>query len=355
MGFQLKQAPILVGIDISSTAVKLLELSRKGTRYRIESYAIEPLPEGAVVEKTITNVEAVGESIRRAVKRSKTRAKRAAIAVSGSAVITKIIQLPASLSDEEMASQIELDASSYIPYPLEEVNLDFQVLGPAPKSQDMVEVLLAASRSENVDLRVAAVELGGLTPTIVDVEAYATETAFSLIAAQMSGKGMEKTLAVIDVGATMTTLNVMDDLKIIYTREQVFGGRQLTEEIQRRYNLPYAEAEIAKMNGPLPSDYASDVLEPFKETIAQQITRSLQFFFSSSQYHSVDHILLAGGSALLPGIAELIESKTGTPTSIANHFVGMSVASRINAQAINADAPALMVACGLALRNFDSP
>ncbi|MEO5702631.1 MAG: pilus assembly protein PilM [Gammaproteobacteria bacterium] len=344
----------MLGLDISSTAVKLLELSQKGGRYRVECYAIEPLAPGAVVEKQITDAEAVGEAIKKALKRSRTRAKHAAVAVAGSAVITKLITLPATLSDNEMASQIELDAHQYIPYPLEEVNLDFQVIGPSERDPALLDVLLAASRSENVDLRVAALELAGLTAGVVDVEAYATETAVSLITQLMPNRGVGMRLAVFDVGATMTSFIVIDEFKVIYTREQTFGGKQLTEEIQRRYELSYEDAAMAKEHGNLPSDYEAEVLEPFKETMTQQITRSLQFFFSSSPYHSVDHILLAGGSALIPGIAEMVAAKTETPTSIANPFAGMTIAPRVNAQSAGRDAPALMIACGLAMRSFDA-
>lgn len=347
------QSPPVVGLDISSTAVKLLELSKTASGYRVESYAVEPLPVNSVVEKNIADVEAVGEAIKRAVKRASTRTKNAAMAVAGSAVITKVISMPASLSDEEMASQIELEADQYIPYPLEEVNLDFEVLESSDKEGERVDVLLAASRSENVDVRVAAVELGGLTAKIVDVEAYAMENAFSLIQDQMPDHGAEKTIAIVDVGATMTTLNVLHDRKIIYTREQVFGGKQLTEEIQRRYGLSYEEAGMAKRQGGLPDNYIPEVLEPFKEAMAQQVSRSLQFFFSSSQYSNVDHIVLAGGSASIAGIDELIESKLGTTTSVADPFAGMTLSSRVRAQALQNDTPALMIACGLALRSFD--
>jgi type IV pilus assembly protein PilM len=343
----------LVGLDISSTAVKLVELSGKGNSYRIESFAVEPLPRGTVVEKAIVNAEAVGESIRRAVKRSRTSARNAAVAVAGSAVITKVISMPASLNDDDMASQIEYEAPQYIPYSLQEVSMDFQTIGPTRKNPDMVDVVLAASRTEHVDMRVAAVEMGGLTTRIVDVEAYATENALGLIAAQLPDKGKGKLVAIFDVGATMMSFNVLDDLRTIYTREQLFGGQQLTEAIQQRYGMSYEEAGKAKRQGGLPEDYVDEVLEPYKEGMAQQITRSLQFFFSSSQYNTVDHIFLAGGNAFIPGVAALIESKTRTSTSIANPFTGMSTSSRVNAQAIANDAPALMIACGLALRNFD--
>lgn len=343
----------VLGLDISTTAVKLLELSKSGDRYRVESYAVEPLPPNSVVEKNISDVEGVGSAIRRAVKRSGTRVKLAAAAVAGSSVITKIISMPASYSEDEMESQITLEADQYIPYPLEEVNLDFEIIGPSQDDPERVDVLLAASRSENVDVRVEAIQIAGLQAKIIDVEAYAMENAFALLRHQMPDNGLDKTIAVVDVGATMTTLNVLHDLKTIYTREQVFGGKQLTEEIQRRYGLSYEEAGMAKRQGGLPDNYIPEVLEPFKEAMAQQVSRSLQFFFSSSQYSGVDHIVLAGGSSSIPGIDDLIEQSQGVPTSIANPFSNMVISPRIKAQVLSNDAPALMIACGLALRSFD--
>jgi type IV pilus assembly protein PilM len=352
-----RKNPPLLGIDISSTTVKLLELSksagRNGAMYRVEAYGVEPLPANAVVEKNIAEVDAVGEAIRAAVRRSGSRAKHAAVAVSGSAVITKVISMPAALSEQELESQIQLEADQYIPYPLEEVNLDFEVIGASDKNPDLVDVLLAASRSENVDDRVAALELAGLTAAIVDVEAYAMENACSQLMDQLPEQGEDQTIAIADIGATTTTLNVLHSNKIIYTREQNFGGRQLTEEIQRRYGLSLEEAGMAKRQGGLPDNYVPEVLEPFKEAMAQQVSRSLQFFFSSSAYNSVDHIMLAGGSASIVGIDDLIEEKLGTSASVANPFANMSVASRVKHQALSADAPALMIACGLALRSFD--
>jgi type IV pilus assembly protein PilM len=217
----------------------------------------------------------------------------------------------------------------------------------------MVDVLLAASRSENVDSRVAAVELGGLTAKVVDIEAYTLENAFPLIASQIPGGASDTTIAIVDIGATMTTLSVLHDTKIIYTRDQVFGGKQLTEEIQRRYGLSYEEAGMAKRQGGLPDNYLPEVLEPFKDAMAQQVSRSLQFFFSSSHHNTVDHIVLAGGTASIPGVDELIEQRVGSSTSIANPFTHMSLASRVKAQALANDAPSLMIACGLALRSFD--
>jgi type IV pilus assembly protein PilM len=344
--------PILLGVDISSTSIKILELGRGGGRYRVEAYAVEPLPANSVVEKNITDVDQVGEAIARAVKKSGSRIKTAACAVSGSAVITKIITMPANLSDEEMESQIQVEADQYIPYSLEEINLDFDILQPSETEPGKVDVMLAASRTENVDLRTSALEIAGLTAKVVDVEAFALENCVALLGQEHPGE-YGNIVAVADVGATMTTLSVMENMRIIYTREQVFGGKQLTEEIQRRYGLSYEEAGLAKRQGGLPDNYEPEVLEPFKESMAQEINRALQFFYSSSQVGAVDNIILAGGCASIAGVDSLIQDKTGTTVQIANPFAAMSLSSGVKAEALTNDAPALMIACGLALRSFD--
>ncbi len=344
---------VLIGLDISSTSVKLLELSKNNGRYRVEAYAVEPLPPNAVVEKNISDVEGVGEAIRRVMSRSKCSAKCAAVAVAGSAVITKTIEMDAALNDEEMENQITVEADQYIPYPLDEVSLDFEVQGLSERNPEQVEVLLAACRKENVEMREAALQLGGLKPMVVDIEAHAMKRAFELLKSQLGSNPEDLVVAIIDIGATMTTLSVLADERSIYTREQLFGGKQLTEEIQRRYSLSFEEAGLAKKQGGLPDDYEEEVLQPFKEAVLQQVTRSLQFFFSSSQYDDVDYIVLAGGTASIDGLAEMIEAKLGTPTIIANPFVDMSLSSKVDADALANDAPAMMIACGLAMRSFD--
>ncbi len=342
----------LIGLDISSTTVKLLELSRHGGGYRVENYSVKPLPANSVVEKNINEPEAVAQVLRSLVQSSRTKTKEAAVAVSGSSVITKLVEMPGDLSEEQMEAYISTEADQYIPYPLEEVALDFDIQGPSDKNPDQVEVLLAACRSENVETRVTVLEIAGLTPKVVDVEAYTMERAFELIREQLEDQD-EQVVAIIDVGATMTTLSVLVDGKTIYTREQLFGGKQLTEEIQRRYGLSAEEAGLAKKQGGLPDDYETEVLEPFKDAVVQQVTRSLQFFFSSSQYNDVDHIILAGGVAALDGLGGLIEEKLGTPATVADPFANMSIASRVNSSALASDAPSLMIAAGLALRGFE--
>lgn len=351
-GFLKAKARPVLGLDITSTSVKLIELSKSGNRYRVESYMVRPLPPNTVVEKNINDVEVLADTIRKLVSQAKPKTRDVAAAVAGSAVITKVIEMPAGLSDQALETQISLEADQYIPYPLEEVALDFEVLGPSAINPGQVEVLLAACRQENVETRQEAIELAGLNARIIDVEVFAMERAFQLVSEQWDDSAGQ-VVAVADIGATILTLNVLVDGKTVYTREQLFGGRQVTEEIQRRYGLTVQEAGLAKKQGGLPEDYEMEIVEPFKEALIQQISRSLQFFFSSSQYNYVDKLVLAGGVASMDGLRESVEEKLGLPTVVANPFANMAVASKVNAVALANDAPAMMIALGLALRSFD--
>jgi len=341
----------LVGVDISSTTVKLLELSVKNGRYWVESYAVMPLPENSVVEKSILNPEAVGDALERVVNLVNPHTTNVAFAVPTSMVINKIIEMDADMSDEEREVQIRMDAEQYIPFPLDEVSLDFEVLPDRLANANRVNVLLVATRTENVDTRVEVLELAGLTAKIAEVESYAMERAFSVFADTLPMGA--NTVGILDIGHTMTTLSVMQKGKIIYTREQVFGGRQLTQDVQSRYGLSFEEAGRAKKERTLPDDYDTEVLEPFLDAVVQQAARSLQFFFSSSQFNEIDHILLAGGNANIPGLAKLLQQKLGYRVTIANPFLQMGFSPQIDIKKIENDASSLMVACGLAMRSFD--
>lgn len=344
---------VVLGIDISTAAVKLLELSRAGARYRVESYAVAPLPQDAVIDKNIANVNIIADAIKTALKQSGSKLKQASVAVAGSAVMIKVITMPASLTDDEMEEQIMVEADQYVPYSLDEVNFDFEVQRRNEANPEMVDVLLAASRKENVDDRVEALTKAGLKARIVDVESFATENAFALLSDQLPDPLEGQTIAIADIGATMATLNILHDFRTVYTREQGFGGKQLTEEIQRRYGLSYEEAGLAKRHGGLPDNYTSDVLDPFKRAMVQQIQRSLQFFVSSSANRGIDSVILAGGCASIPGIKKLVEQSLGVPVYVANPFVNMALSNKVKPQTLSNDAPAMMIACGLALRSFD--
>jgi len=344
----------LIGLDITTSSVKLIELTESARNYRVESYAAEPTPANAINEKAIVDAEAVGEAVRRAVKRSGTRTREVAIAISGDAAITKVIQMPKNLSAGDMEGQVELQADQYIPFPMEEVSFDFEVVGDSERDPDMLDVLLVATRTENVEQRQAAVEAAGLQPRVVDVEAFALENACNLLTHQMPDGGVDKFVAIVDFGASTTTFSVLKDMKVIYTRDFAFGGQQLTEEIMRTYGLSMEDAGRAKKEGGLPSNYQPEVLDAFIDDMAQQVSRSLQFFLASgSGREQPDQVLVCGGCANIPGVAEMIGSRVGIPTEIGDPLGQMKLASRAKAQGVRRDATALLTACGLALRSFD--
>jgi type IV pilus assembly protein PilM len=339
----------LLGVDISSSSVKIVKLSHSGGQYKLDSYVIRPLAPKSVVEKNISDIASVGEAVAGAVSVMKPAIKDAAVAVAGSAVITKTIEMSAALSDSELENQIIVEADQYIPYPLDEVAIDFERQRLSERSEDLVEVLLAACRKENVDSRVMALELGGLDTKVVDIEAYAIERAFSLLNEQIEA-GDDQTTAIVDIGSTMTTLNVMLNGQTIYTREQMFGGNQLVEDVVRRFGLTAPEAELAIKRGGLPEEFEVELLLPFKDAVVQQVSQTLQFFFSSSHYNEVDHIVLAGGVAAIPGLDDLVQEHLSTPVVVANPFKDLQVGSKVNKTLLRNDAPALLIATGLAMR-----
>ncbi len=344
----------LIGLDISSSSVKLLELSKKGERYQVEAFASEPLPPNCVSERNITEPALVGEAIARAVKRAGTHTRNAAVAVSGSAVFSKMIEAPAALSEREIEDHIATEATNHVPYPLEEVNYDFQVIGKQEKNPDALDVVLAACRKEVIEQRAAALEVAGLKPKIVDLELYALENACQLLRHQMPEEGNNKTIALVDMGSAATAVTVLHNLQTVYTREQSFGGKQLTEDIMRHYAMSYDDAYKALKSGHLPETYETEVLANFVNDMGQQIDRALQFFFSAStQYTHIDQILLAGGCSQIVNLDARIQERLNIPCAVARPFAQMSIASRAKPQQLAKEESSLLLAVGLAVRAFD--
>lgn len=345
----------LAGLDISSSSIKMVELSERDKGgYNVERYAIEPLPRDAVVDGNIANLDAVADAVGRLLRRFGSGVKNVAMALPAASVITKKIILPDGLREQEMELQVESEANQYIPFPLDEVNLDFNVVGPAPGSPGEVEVLIAASRKEKVEDRVAVAQSCGLKAVVLDVESLAVEAAFELVSRQLPGGGADKVVALIDIGASVMNVSVLRNGRQVYSREQAFGGYQLTQDIARQYGMSIDEAEAAKRSGDMPDDYARDLLRPFMDSVALEVSRALQFFFTSTQFNQVDHLVLAGGCATMPGLGDVVGGRTQVATLIANPFAGMGLSSKVRPKSLLADAPSLMVACGLALRRFDT-
>jgi len=349
-----KKNPPLVGLDISTSGVKLVELTEAGkNELRLERFASEPLPRGAVVDGNIENIEQVSEAVRRVWKKSGSAAKLVALGMPPAAVITKKIILPGGLSEDELEVQVESEASQYIPFALDEVSLDFDVIGPVQNAPEDVEVLLAATRKEKVEDRVAVVEAAGLKPVVMDIESYAARAAIERLRAQLPNGGQGQIIGLFQIGSQVTHISVLLDGQPIYEREQPFGGHQLTQDIVRAYGLSYEEADAKKRSGDLPDGYQHDLLIPFLENAALEVTRAIQFFFTSTPYTKIDQIFLAGGCAIIPGLVEIIAERSKISTSVVSPFKGMQLASGVREKQLRSEAPAYLVACGLAMRRFD--
>ena len=344
--------PPFIGLDIGSSNVKVLQLSRNGEDFRVEHVAVESLPEGAVTETNIVDLDQVASAVRAAVKRSGSKAKYCALAVSGSAVITKTIHLSADLDEDEIEGQIEIEAGQYVPYPREEVSLDFEVVGPSPRNADLLEILLAASKTENVEARQAVADMAGLSARVVDVEAFAIANAFELVR-KREGIGDSDATAVLDIGAVQSSLTVLRNGRSIYHRDYPFGGRELLEETMRRYGLEAEEAAFWKRGEEPPAGFEDEVLEPYRQHVIQQISRALQFFSSSSDYASIGTLYLAGGGASAPGLSEAVGNELGMSCELADPLKGLRIAPGIKANQLDRIRPGLATACGLALRGFD--
>lgn len=344
-----KASPPMVGLDISTSGVRLVELADAGKGIvRLERYTLEALPRGAVVDGNIENMDQVADAVRRVWKKSGTRARHVALGMPPAAVITKKIILPAGLSEDQLEVQVESEASQYIPFALDEVSLDFDVIGAAPNSIDDMEVMLAAARREKVEDRVAIAEAAGLTATVMDIESYAARSALE----HATLPRQDQIVALFQIGAHATHVSVLLNGEAVYEREQPFGGNTLTQDIVRAYGMAFEEAETRKKAGDLPENYRADILAPFLESAALEITRAIQFFYTSTPYTRIDQLYLAGGCALLPGILEIVAGRTRLPVSLAAPFEGMQLGAGVREHQLRQDGPAYLVACGLALRRF---
>ena len=347
------QPPALLGIDISSSSVKLVELSRdKAGHLVLDRCAIEPLEQGWITDGNVEKFDEVADAVRRLVKKSGTRTRNVAMALPASAVISKKIILPGGLSDAELELQVESEANQYIPFSLDEVSLDFCVIGPSATSSGDVEVLIAASRKEKVQDRQGLAEAAGLKPIVVDVESYASRLATARLIENLPNKGVNTMVALFEVGALTTSMQVLRNDDVLYERDQAFGGAQLTQLIVRQYGFSPEEAESKKRSGDLPEDYASGVLKPFVESMAQEIGRALQFFFTSTPHNKVDYVMLAGGSSALPGLTDSVTQQTSFACLLANPFEGMALGNNVREKKMRREASSYLTSCGLALRRF---
>ncbi len=347
----------LVGVDIGPSVIKMVELAHTSSRgvgaYRLERFGVGNVPDGAVDGRKVVDAEALAGAIKQTLKNAGIKAKRAAAAVAGSSVITKTLSLPAGMGHRELEALVQLEADQYIPYTLEEVKIDFEVLGPSRNATENVDVLLAASHSENVDERVKVIRASGLEPVVIDVEAFAIANACEHLSGEWPAADEEVAVAIADVGAYSTTVIVVQQGRVVYTREQNIGGNRLSEDIQHRYGMSSDEAEVAKRSGDLPDDYSEFIRRPFLEMLAQEIRGALQFYHAAGTGADVNRLFLTGGAAAMPELARLVSQHADIPAKVFNPFGYMEMAPSVHVNKLKDMAPSLAVACGLAMRRFD--
>ena len=343
----------MIGLDISSSSVKLVELAQTGAgEFVLERFASEPFEKGWIADGQIEKFDEVADAVRRVVQKSGTRTKNVVMAMPQSAVITKKIMLPAGLREEELGLQVETEANQYIPFSLDEVSLDFCVVGPSPTSAGDVEVLIAASRKDRVQDRQGLAEAAGLKPMVLDIESHASRLAMGRLTQTLPNHGKDALVALFEIGADTTSLKVLRDDEMLYDRDQAFGGSQLTQLISRQYGFSFEEADQKKLSGDLPEDYEASILAPFVDSLSQEIGRALQYFFTSTPHHKVHYVMLAGGTATLPGLKDRVTELTGFASMVVNPFDGMKLGSAIREGKMRREAPSYLTACGLAMRRF---
>jgi type IV pilus assembly protein PilM len=274
------------------------------------------------------------------------------MAMPQSAVITKKIVLPGGLREEDLELQVEAEANQYIPFSLDEVSLDFCIVGPGSDAMGDVEVMIAASRKDRVQDRQGLAEAAGLKPVILDIESNASRLAVSRVIGSLPNEGRDALVALFEIGADTTSLKVLRDDEILYDRDQAFGGSQLTQLISRQYGFSYEEAEHKKLAGDLPEDYETGLLAPFVDSLSQEIGRALQYFFTSTPHHRVHYVMLSGGTATLPGLKDRVTELSGFASMVVNPFEGMKIGAAVRESKLRREASSYLTACGLAMRRF---
>ncbi|HOX69195.1 MAG: pilus assembly protein PilM [Rhizobacter sp.] len=343
----------MIGLDISSSSVKLVELGQdESGAYILERFASESFEKGWITDGQIEKFDEVADAVRRVIAKSGSKTKDVVMAMPQSSVITKKIMLPAGLRDEELEIQVESEANQYIPFSLDEVSLDFCVIGPSQTSVGDVEVLIAASRKDRVQDRQGLAEAAGLRPVVLDIESHASRLAMSRVVGALPNEGRDALVALFEIGADTTSLKVLRDEEMLYDRDQAFGGSQLTQLISRQYGFSFEEAEQKKLAADLPDDYEQQILSPFVDSLSQEIGRALQYFFTSTPHHKVHYVMLAGGTATLPGLKDRVTELTGFASMVVNPFDNMKLGGAVRESKLRREAPSYLTACGLAMRRF---
>ncbi len=350
----------IIGVDISSTGIKLVELGKSRSGYELKSLAVVPLPRDAIVENTVIDSMAVSQALLDAIEIARPSTRNAAIAVSGNAVIIKTVQMPTA-TEFELEAQIEYEADQHVPYDIDDVYLDFQILGESPDDPASMDVVLVACKREVVEDYQLVLSEAGITTKVVDCAVFALENAAELTdehsvvetAGQVLPDEEAEVHALINIGANLININVSINGQMAFVRDQFYGGQNLTEEIQKEHGISYQAAEQMKIENF--SGIHPEALERWYVGLTSELVRSLDFYSANHAEFPVQKLLLSGGCALIPGIATELEQRLGIEASVLNPFPAIKASSRkFDAEYLNRTGPMLMIPIGLALRGFDS-
>lgn len=340
----------LLGLDIGSSSIKAVQLKDAKTGYELELFDVIPIPSDLIIENVVADQQKLSEAIKSLIKKAKIKAKNTVISISGhSSVIIKRITLP-DMTEEVLNENIRYEAEQYVPFGIDDVNLDYQILGPA-EEPGQIDVILVAVKKDVLNSYLSAVKGAGLVPVIVDVDAFTLENMYE---ANYQSEGA-KSVALLNVGASNTTINILKNGVSAFTRDSSIGSKHHTDALMREFAVSYEEAEQIKLgqtvNGVTP-EQAAPVIDGVSEEIVMEINHSLDFFSDSPEMEAIEGLWLGGGGALVKGLKEKLSEMTGYPVSVINPFKEIKLPKGIDAGYIESIAPVATIAVGLATRRL---
>ncbi|WP_199911649.1 type IV pilus assembly protein PilM [Dongshaea marina] len=348
--FQSSRLIPMVGVDFGSQSIKALVVAGRSGQLTIESCVELPTPKGSMVEQQLQDIEKMATVLRQLKKNLPAHYHVAATAVSGTGVISKIIQMDGSLSDLELETQLEVEAEQIIPFPRDEISLDFEVIGANEVDPTKNDLLLSAARTESITAQVSALSEIGLDTKVVDVSTHALGRAVLETVPELASS--QEVIGIIDLGLNTMGFSVMVKGQVIYTRLQNFGGEAYTQGIANFYNFTPEEAEQAKLNNNLPANFDVDVFAPYMTNLIQQVRRNIQLFCSSGSYREVNQLVLTGGGSLVPSLPSQLATELELEVLHPDPFAHCSWGRKVNKDPFKAMGPKFMTALGLALRSF---
>ena len=338
----------VIGVDIGSSSIKIVELKETKKGYLLANYGIAHIPSEVIVDGAIMDSSAVVEAIKNLIAEKKIKTRDAAISVSGHSVIIKKITLPA-MTEAELEESIQWEAEQYIPFPISDVNMDFHILEMVA-GQSQMDVLIVAVKKDMINDYTAVMAEAGLNPVVVDVDSFALENAYCINYDILP----DETVALVNMGANVTNINILKGGTSTLTRDVSVGGRQITNEIQKNVGVGFDDAEILKCGGEVSGVDSKDIDGIVKlgaNAIVTEVQRSLDFYLSTSHEGKIDRVYLSGGSSKIKGIAATVTERTGIPTELIDPFLKIGFNQKtFNSVILKKDAPLLCVGVGLAIR-----